>query len=203
MITSSSVTVWPVSETSVNGPPISPATVPPGRAILSGGSLRPGVGCRQSAPQTTAAAAVNASFRCHLLSLPDENAAIDRLGRGALQVVTSTQVRKLMVSPTSSMLLMAPPSRSNWVRLRTLIVLRWIAIAGQLVAITVATRSFQPSDRARPRLSRHRCGHRREPRRGLCLPRKQAAERRARRRRCCSFDITQLCFLLFLTGGAA
>ena len=32
--------------------------------------------------------------------------------------------------------------RSNWVRLRTLIVLRWIAIFGQLAAITVAVRTF-------------------------------------------------------------
>jgi two-component system sensor histidine kinase RegB len=32
--------------------------------------------------------------------------------------------------------------RSNWVRLRTLIFLRWIAIAGQLAAITVAQRLF-------------------------------------------------------------
>lgn len=32
--------------------------------------------------------------------------------------------------------------RVNWVRLRTLIVLRWIAIAGQLAAITVAQRLF-------------------------------------------------------------
>ena len=32
--------------------------------------------------------------------------------------------------------------RANWVRLRTLIVLRWIAIFGQLVAITVASRMF-------------------------------------------------------------
>jgi two-component system, sensor histidine kinase RegB len=32
--------------------------------------------------------------------------------------------------------------RSNWVRLRTLVVLRWIAIAGQLAAITVAQRLF-------------------------------------------------------------
>ncbi|MCV6594370.1 MAG: ActS/PrrB/RegB family redox-sensitive histidine kinase [Silicimonas sp.] len=33
-------------------------------------------------------------------------------------------------------------ARSNWVRLRTLIVLRWIAVFGQLVAITVAGRLF-------------------------------------------------------------
>jgi two-component system sensor histidine kinase RegB len=32
--------------------------------------------------------------------------------------------------------------RANWVRLRTLIVLRWIAIAGQIAAITVAQRLF-------------------------------------------------------------
>jgi two-component system sensor histidine kinase RegB len=32
--------------------------------------------------------------------------------------------------------------RSNWVRLRTLIFLRWIAIAGQLAAITVAQRLY-------------------------------------------------------------
>lgn len=30
----------------------------------------------------------------------------------------------------------------NWVRLRTLIVLRWMAIAGQLTAITVADRFY-------------------------------------------------------------
>ena len=33
-------------------------------------------------------------------------------------------------------------NRSNWVRLRTLIVLRWFAILGQLVAITIAQRMF-------------------------------------------------------------
>jgi two-component system sensor histidine kinase RegB len=33
-------------------------------------------------------------------------------------------------------------NRSNWVPLRTLIVLRWVAIAGQLAAITVAQRMF-------------------------------------------------------------
>ena len=32
--------------------------------------------------------------------------------------------------------------RPNWVRLRTLIVLRWIAVFGQLAAITVAQRQF-------------------------------------------------------------
>ena len=33
-------------------------------------------------------------------------------------------------------------SRSNWIRLRTLILLRWVAIAGQLTAITVAQRMY-------------------------------------------------------------
>lgn len=33
-------------------------------------------------------------------------------------------------------------NRSNWVRLRTLIVLRWVAVAGQLAAITAAQRLF-------------------------------------------------------------
>ena len=32
--------------------------------------------------------------------------------------------------------------RVNWVRLRTLIILRWIAIVGQLAAITIAQRLF-------------------------------------------------------------
>lgn len=35
-----------------------------------------------------------------------------------------------------------PTARTNWIRLRTLIILRWIAIAGQLIAITVAHRFF-------------------------------------------------------------
>ncbi|MEM8553300.1 MAG: ActS/PrrB/RegB family redox-sensitive histidine kinase [Pseudomonadota bacterium] len=35
-----------------------------------------------------------------------------------------------------------PTARTNWIRLRTLIILRWIAIGGQLTAITVAHRFF-------------------------------------------------------------
>ena len=113
---------------------------------------------------------------------------------------TSTHVRKPMVSPTSSMYLIAPPSRSNWVRLRTLIVLRWIAIAGQLVAITVATRSFNLQIEL-----------------GLAFLAIGAAivanlvavfvypeNKRLSEGEAASmlfFDISQLCFLLFLTGG--
>ena len=32
--------------------------------------------------------------------------------------------------------------RGNWIRLRTMILLRWIAVSGQIVAITVAQRSY-------------------------------------------------------------
>ncbi|MBJ6372000.1 sensor histidine kinase RegB [Sedimentitalea arenosa] len=38
--------------------------------------------------------------------------------------------------------LMRGQSRSNWIRLRTLILLRWVAIAGQLTAITVAQKMY-------------------------------------------------------------
>ncbi len=48
-----------------------------------------------------------------------------------------------MADPDTALL--TPETRSNWVRLRTLIVLRWIAIAGQLAAITVAQRYFNLS----------------------------------------------------------
>ena len=45
-----------------------------------------------------------------------------------------------MAMPTAELL--NEERRSNWVRLRTLIVLRWIAIAGQIAAILVARRLF-------------------------------------------------------------
>ncbi len=32
--------------------------------------------------------------------------------------------------------------RSNWIRLRTLILLRWVAIAGQLTAILIAKEAY-------------------------------------------------------------
>ena len=38
--------------------------------------------------------------------------------------------------------LLAGQPRSNWIRLRTMILLRWVAIVGQLVALTVAQRYF-------------------------------------------------------------
>ncbi|MEO1555025.1 MAG: ActS/PrrB/RegB family redox-sensitive histidine kinase [Pseudomonadota bacterium] len=38
--------------------------------------------------------------------------------------------------------LIAGQQRSNWIRLRTMILLRWVAIVGQLVALTVAQRMY-------------------------------------------------------------
>jgi len=90
--------------------------------------------------------------------------------------------------------------RSNWVRLRTLIVLRWIAVFGQLAAITVAQRQFDLNLNI-----------------GLCFfaiglsivanlvavfiypENKRLSE--AEVAGMLLFDIAQLAFLLFLTGG--
>ncbi len=47
-----------------------------------------------------------------------------------------------MVTADPSVQLLASRARGDWVRLRTLILLRWIAIAGQIGAITVADRVF-------------------------------------------------------------
>ena len=38
--------------------------------------------------------------------------------------------------------LIAGQQRSNWIRLRTMILLRWVAIVGQLIALTVAQRMY-------------------------------------------------------------
>ncbi len=91
-------------------------------------------------------------------------------------------------------------TRSNWVRLRTLIVLRWIAIAGQIAAITVAQRFFNLNLEL-----------------GLCYlaigasiianlvaififpENKRLSEQEVFLT--LLFDISQLSFLLFLTGG--
>ncbi len=105
-----------------------------------------------------------------------------------------------MVLPTSGHL--SVDNRSDWVRLRTLILLRWMAIAGQITAITVADRYYQillPI--------------------GLCYlvvgasvvanlassyaypPTKRLSETEALYM--LMFDITQLSLLVFLTGGLA
>lgn len=90
--------------------------------------------------------------------------------------------------------------RFNWVRLRTLIVLRWIAVFGQLVALTAAQRLFDLNLNI-----------------GLCFlaigasivanlvaefvypENKRLSE--AEVTGMLTFDIVQLCFLLALTGG--
>lgn len=92
------------------------------------------------------------------------------------------------------------PERGNWLRLQTLVLLRWMAIAGQLVAIGVAARVY---DIDLPL--------------GLCLmavgvavianlilmavypTNKRMSETEALL--ALLFDLTQLTFLLFLTGG--
>ena len=45
-----------------------------------------------------------------------------------------------MAQPDISLL--TGQQRSNWIRLRTMILLRWVAICGQLVALTVAQRYY-------------------------------------------------------------
>ena len=90
--------------------------------------------------------------------------------------------------------------RSNWIRLRTFIMLRWIAIAGQIVALLVAQFGFD--------LELHY---------GLCylavgvsvignlvaifvFPENKLLTERENLLMLL-FDVLQLCFLLFLTGG--
>lgn len=91
-------------------------------------------------------------------------------------------------------------ARTDWIRLRTLIVLRWIVIAAQLIAITLAHRFFQI-----------------ELELGLCYLAVGAAvianltsvfafpeNKRLSEREVAimlAFDILQLSFLIYLTGG--
>lgn len=105
-----------------------------------------------------------------------------------------------MLSPDSGLL--SRDTRSDWVRLRTLILLRWMAIVGQLAAITVADRYY---DMQLPL--------------GLCYlavgasitanlvsvfvfpESKRLSETEAMLT--LLFDLSQLSFLLYLTGGLA
>ena len=91
-------------------------------------------------------------------------------------------------------------NRSNWIRLRTMILLRWFAIVGQLAAITVAQRMYNLQLEL-----------------GLCYlaigvsvignliaifvfpENKRLSE--SENFLMVLFDLLQLCFLLFLTGG--
>lgn len=92
------------------------------------------------------------------------------------------------------------PERGNWLRLQTLVLLRWMAITGQLVAIAVATRGLEISLPL-----------------GLCfvaigaavianlvLVSVYPANKRLTETEALVallFDLSQLSFLLFLTGG--
>ena len=105
-----------------------------------------------------------------------------------------------MLSPVAGLL--SRDTRSDWVRLRTLILLRWMAIVGQLAAITVADRYY---DMQLPL--------------GLCYlavgasiianlvsafifpESKRLSEPEAMLT--LLFDVSQLSFLLYLTGGLA
>ncbi len=96
--------------------------------------------------------------------------------------------------------LLAEGSRSNWVRLRTLILLRWVAITGQIAAITLARWLFDLSLEL-----------------GLCYLAIGASiianlvaifvfpeSKRLNEREVflmLLFDLSQLAFLLYLTGG--
>jgi two-component system sensor histidine kinase RegB len=102
--------------------------------------------------------------------------------------------------PNSDAELFKAGSRGHWVRLRTLIVLRWIAIIGQLVTITIAQAFFSLNLPL-----------------GFCYLAVSAAvaanliaifafpeNKRLTEAEVVSmllFDIAQLCFLLYLTGG--
>ncbi|MDO8882768.1 MAG: ActS/PrrB/RegB family redox-sensitive histidine kinase [Pseudotabrizicola sp.] len=105
-----------------------------------------------------------------------------------------------MLSPGINLL--SRDTRSDWVRLRTLILLRWMAIAGQLAAITVADRYYEMQLPL-----------------GLCYlavgasiianlvsvfvfpENKRLSEAEAMLT--LLFDLSQLSFLLYLTGGLA
>lgn len=105
-----------------------------------------------------------------------------------------------MLSPSVGLL--SRDTRSDWVRLRTLILLRWMAIVGQLAAITVADRYYQMQLPL-----------------GLCYlavgasiianlisvfvfpENKRLSEAEAMLT--LLFDLSQLAFLLYLTGGLA
>lgn len=94
----------------------------------------------------------------------------------------------------------SPDERSNWIRLRTLVVLRWFAISGQIIAIYAASQLFNLQLEL-----------------GLCFLAIGAAvignliamfiypeNKRLREREAfqiLGLDILQLAFLLYLTGG--
>ena len=110
------------------------------------------------------------------------------------------QKRTCRESPETELDLFGPGRRRNWIRLRTLILLRWFAIAGQLAAIVIGQRVYELQLEV-----------------GLCFlavgvsvignlvamfvfpETKRLSEQE--NFMMVVFDVLQLCFLLFLTGG--
>ena len=90
--------------------------------------------------------------------------------------------------------------RSNWVRLRTLLILRWCAIGGQIVAIVIATRYFGLKIEAGPSAMTIGAAMIANLITSFVYPEnKRLSEREASAMM--AFDIIQLGVLLYLTGG--
>ncbi|SEN12460.1 two-component system, sensor histidine kinase RegB [Loktanella fryxellensis] len=90
--------------------------------------------------------------------------------------------------------------RSNWVRLRTLLILRWFAIGGQIVAILVATRLYGLNVDAGPPAMTIGAAILVNLVSSFVYPEnKRLSEREASAMM--AFDIVQLSLLLYLTGG--
>ena len=90
--------------------------------------------------------------------------------------------------------------RSNWVRLRTLLILRWCAIGGQIVAILIATRYFGLKIEAGPSAMTIGAAMIANLISSFVYPEnKRLSEREASAMM--AFDIVQLAVLLYLTGG--
>ncbi|MBU2358147.1 sensor histidine kinase RegB [Loktanella sp. M215] len=90
--------------------------------------------------------------------------------------------------------------RSNWVRLRTLLILRWFAIGGQIVAILVATRLYDLRMDAGPPAITIGAAILANLVSSFVYPEnKRLSEREASAMM--AFDIVQLTLLLYLTGG--
>ena len=90
--------------------------------------------------------------------------------------------------------------RSNWVRLRTLLILRWCAIGGQIVAIIVATRIYGLLIEAGPVAMTIGAAMVANLLTSFIYPEnKRLSEREASAMM--AFDIVQLAVLLYLTGG--
>ncbi|RYH04237.1 ActS/PrrB/RegB family redox-sensitive histidine kinase [Salipiger sp. IMCC34102] len=96
--------------------------------------------------------------------------------------------------------ILAQHARGNWVRLQTLLTLRWCAIAGQMVAVAAATQVYDLSLNMLPvvmviaaSILANLATHARYP------EARRLSEREARSMM--AFDIVQLALLLYLTGG--